>query len=133
MRLLKTKSFTIVEALLAIILIAIVVVAFFASLLISFDYLRRVMELRTAALALQEEVSLVRELPFSNIQSLGGTFSASGMSSLNNATGTILRSNYGGQNNIVKITFKLDWTTFDGKYANRSIVKLMTDHGINKK
>ena len=133
MQLSKTKSFTIMEAVVAIGLAAIISVVFFSTLLISFDYLRRVKELRTASLALQEEVSLVRELKFSDIQTLGSTFSSSGMAALKNATGTILRSNYNGHSETIKITFKLDWTTFDEKPATKTVVTLMTDHGINKK
>jgi hypothetical protein len=122
-----------VEVLLATILIALISAAFFASLLTCFNYLRRVIELRTASLVLQEEVSKVRELTFSDIQSLGGTFSSSGMSSLNNAAGAILQGPYEGRDKIVKITFQLDWTAFDGKPVRKTLVTLMTDHGINKR
>jgi type II secretory pathway pseudopilin PulG len=128
----KNRSFTLIEAVIAIALIALTATAFFASTMTSFGYLRRITELRTATLALQDEVSVVRELKFSDIQSLGSGFTATGMSLLNNAQGTITRSQYGGQNNILKITFRLDWTAFDGRPASKSVVTLMTDHGINK-
>ena len=133
MRLRKRKSFTILETLVAISLFLILIIAFLSSLWASFNYLRRVMELRTAALVLQEEASIVRNLEFSAITSLGGTFTSSGMASLNGAEGEIIKSLYNGEGNIVKITFKIGWTTFDGKPAAKTIVTLMTDHGINKK
>lgn len=129
----NTRSFTLFEVLFASTLAVVIIVAFLNATIMSFSYLRRIMELRTATLVLQEQVSVVRELTFSNIQSLGRTFSSSGMSSLDNATGTISRSSYGGSNKITKIAFKLDWTTFDNKPANKTLVTLMTDHGINKK
>ncbi len=128
----KNRSFTLIEAVIAIALIALTATAFFASTMTSFGYLRRITELRTATLALQDEVSVVRELKFSDILSLGSSFTATGMSLLNNAQGTITRSQYGGQNNILKITFRLDWTSFDGRPASKSAATLMTDHGINK-
>jgi hypothetical protein len=55
------------------------------------------------------------------------------MSTLDTATGSISQSLYGGSSEIVRISFRLNWTTFDGKAAEKSFVTLMTDHGINKK
>ena len=114
-------------------LFLILIISFLSALWVSFDYLRRVMEMRAAALALQEEASVVRNLAFSEITSLGGMFTSSGMASLNDAEGEIIKSPYNGEGNIVKITFKIGWTTFDGKPAAKTLVTLMTDHGINKK
>ena len=57
---------------------------------------------------------------------------ADGMSSLDNATGTITKSPYNGEDKIIKITFGIDWTTFDGKGGHQTMCTLMTDHGINK-
>ncbi|MCK4463112.1 MAG: hypothetical protein KAU58_02240 [Candidatus Omnitrophica bacterium] len=91
------------------------------------------MELRTASLVLQEQASMARDLKFSDILSIGGTFSSSSMSSLNSATGTIKQSSYKGLDKIIKVTFKLDWTAFNGNPAHKTLVTLMTDHGINKK
>jgi len=133
MKLSNTKAFTILETLIAIALVIILVITFFGSFLSAFNYLRRIIELRTVNLILQEEVSKVRNLEFSDIQSLGSSFSSSGMSSLDNATGTITESLYNGENKIIKITFGVDWTTFDGKPGHQTMATLMTDHGINKK
>lgn len=133
MNLRSNKSFTLIEAVIAIALIAITAAAFLASVITSFGYLQRITELRTATLALQEEVSVVREMNFSDIQSLGSSFTATGMSLLNNAHGTITKSQYAGQVTILKITFKLDWTPLNGTSATKSIVTIMTDRGINKK
>lgn len=133
MRSFKTKSFTIIEAVTSAALLIIFAVAFLTSLWTSFNYLRRVMELRTAALVLQEEASIVRNLKFSDILSLDGRFSSAGLSSLKDATGSIIKSLYEGKAKILKMTFKVDWTAFDGRPQTKSIVTLMTDHGINKK
>ncbi len=78
-------------------------------------------------------MSLVRELQYSDIQSLGSTFSSGYMISLKNAAGTTYKSYYEPGDKILKLTFKLDWTTADNKPASRSIVTLITDHGIDKK
>lgn len=128
-----TKAFTLVESLFAIALIALIIVVFFSALIVSVNYVRGAFELRTASLILQEQMSLTRGLNYSDIESLGSSFSSSYMSSLRNAAGTIYKSYYGGSNDILKLTFKLDWTANDNKPASRSIVTLVTDHGIDKK
>ena len=126
-------GFTILETLLAAVLFIILVIAFLGALWTSFNYLRRVMELRTATVILQEEASVVRNLKFSDIQSLGGTFSSSGMASLEDASGSIAKAPYNGQAAILRVTFRIDWTMFDGVPASKTLPTLMTDHGINKK
>ena len=134
---LNLKAFTLVESLFAVVLIALIAIALFSSLMTSIGYVRRAFELRTASLILQEQMSLVRELQYSDIQSLGGTFSSAYMASLKNAAGTVYKSSGEGSDKILKLTFKLDWTTANNKVTNkpesRSIVTLITDHGMNKK
>ena len=130
----KTKAFTLIESLFALALIALVMITFLSSLLTSIGYVRRAFELRTASLILQEQMGLVRNLQYSDIQSLDSTFSSDYMASLKDAAGTARKSYYyGGSDKALKLTFKLDWTTFDSKPASRSIVTLITDHGIDKK
>ena len=130
---LNNKAFTLFEIFIAAILVTVITLAFFASLVTSFNHLRRIVELRTASLVLQEQISMARGLEFSDILSIGGTFSSASMSSLKNATGSISQSFYGGHNEIIKLSFKLDWTDFNGEPTHKSLVTLMTDHGINKK
>jgi len=129
----NAKSFTLIEVLVACMLIVFISVSFFATLALSFNNLRRVMELRTAALILQEQISIVRELKFSDIQSMDGTFLSGSMSSLNSAAGTVDKSIYKANGKVVKITHSLDWVSFDGRPSHKTIVTLITDHGINKK
>jgi len=132
MKLKNTRSYTLIEALVAIGLGALIVITLVSSVIAAFDNLRRVAELRTASLILQERVSMVRDLKFSDIQSLSNTFSPSGMVFLRNAAGTITKSPYNGQSNMLKVTFILDWTSFNGHAMQKTLVTLMTDHGINK-
>jgi len=128
-----SKAFTIIEALVAIVLMTSIFVVFFTALMTSFNNLRRVKELRTASLVLQEQVSIARELHFPDIQTLGGTFNSTSMSSLSDAAGTIVHASYNGQNTIEKIAFRLTWTGFDGRPMSKTLVTLITDHGIDKK
>lgn len=129
----KRQAFTLVESLFAIGLIVLITIVFFSSLITSISYVRRAFELRTSSLILQEQMSLVREMAYTDIQSIGGTFSSASMPSLKNASGSIQKSAYGGSSEILKITFKLDWTSFDNRPESRSIATLITDHGIDKK
>jgi len=130
---LNIKAFTLIESLIALALIVLVIIIFFSALLASISYVRRSFELRTSSLILQEQMSLVRELQYSDVQSLGSTFSSGYMTSLKNAAGTTYKSYYGPGDKILKLTFRLDWTTSDNRPASRSVVTLITDHGIDKK
>jgi len=40
---------------------------------------------------------------------------------------------HNGQAAILRVTFRIDWTMFDGVPASKTLPTLMTDHGINKK
>ena len=79
---LNRKSFTIIEVVIAALLIGMVVFVFLTSIMTSFRHVRSTIELRTASLVLQEQVSKTRELTFTAIQVLGNSFTSSGMSSL---------------------------------------------------
>lgn len=130
---LNTKAFTLVESLVAVVLIALVAISFLSALIMSVSYVRKAFELRTSSLILQEQMSLARELNYADIQSLGSSFSSGYMSSLKDAAGTIYKSYYAPGSKILKLTFKLDWTTAEKKSASRSVVTLITDQGIDKK
>jgi len=127
------KGYTLTEALVGIVLLALTTIVFFSCFMTAFANLRRVMELRTASLVLQEQVSATRTLTFSDIQNMGSSFTSGAMSSLNNASGSVTQSFYHAGGNSVKITFALDWTAFDGTPAHRSIATVMTEDGINKR
>ena len=130
---LNRKSFTIIEVVIAALLIGMVVFVFLTSIMTSFRHVRSTIELRTASLVLQEQVSKTRELTFTAIQVLGNSYTSSGMSSLKDATGTITKSLYNGQSEIYEITFTLDWTGYNSNAMRKTVVTMMTDHGINKK
>ena len=117
MKIKEKKAFSLVETLLAVSKVILLTIVFFSCIMTSFSYARRVVELRTASLILQEEISAIRNLTFQEVQSLGESFSSPGMSSLNNATGGIIKSAYEDQANIIKITLRVNWTTFNNKEA----------------
>jgi hypothetical protein len=132
MKLSNTTSYTVLETFIAIVLIIIIILVFSASFLSAFNYLRRIIELRTVSLILQEKVSEVRNLDFFSINTLGANYYSPGMSSLDGAVGTVTQSLNNGESEIIKITFGVRWTTFDGKPGYKTLTTLMTDHGINK-
>ncbi len=127
------KGFTLPEVVVAIVVMAIAFVSVFTALTASANYFRRSMELRTASLILQEEVSNVRDLKFSDILGLGPNFTLGSMASLKNCTGTIQKGLFEGKSDILKLTFRTDWQSFDGTAKTKQVVTLMTDQGINKK
>lgn len=128
----KNKAFSLVESIIAIALVGIIILSFFAALTLSINYVRRSLELRVATLILQEQLSLVRDLKYSDIQALGNSFVSADMASLKNVSGTIIKSAY-GNSKILKITYRLDWVSFDGRAENKSIVTLITEEGIDKR
>jgi type II secretory pathway pseudopilin PulG len=133
MKLFRKRSFTLVETLSAVVLLTISAILFFYILSTSVGYLKRIIELRTAALILQERISLIRNLRFSEVDLLPGTFSSSYMASLEGATGIISRSEYDGRDDIIEITLTLDWTSYNDKVSSRTITTLITNHGIDKR
>lgn len=133
MLLTKKRAITFSEYLIAIALTVIAVLFFISFLMTSVNYLRMVMELRTATLVLQEQVSMARELKFPQVQSLGGSFASAAASSLRDAKGTISKTVYNGHPDIIKITYALEWTAFNGRPQKKTIVTLITNCGIDKK
>lgn len=133
MKISNTKALTLVEVIFAAALIAIIAVALFNTFARAYNYLQYITELRTATLVLQEQVSRTRDLSYSEIQALGPSFFSTEMAALRNAAGTMSRSSYGGSGTIMKITFALDWTGYNGQPKHKTIVTLMTEDGINKK
>lgn len=133
MKLFRKKAFTLVETLSAVIILTITTILFFYVLSTSVGYLKRIMELRTATLVLQERMSLIRNLSFPEVGLLPGTFSSSYMSSLEGATGTITKSEYSVEDDIIEVTLKLDWTAYNDKPSSRTVTTLITNHGIDKR
>ncbi len=127
------KAFTLIESLFTLSLICLIAVAFLTSLIVSVNYVRKSYELRTASLILQEQMSVLRERSYPEIQALGGSFSSGYMSSLTSASGAINKTPYGGHSDILKITYTLNWTTFDNRPASKSIVTMVTKEGLDKK
>jgi len=126
------KAYSLMEALVGIGIMALIAIVFITSVITAFDNLRRIVELRTANLILQERVSITRDMDFSAIQSIPASFPVTS-AFLNNPTGTIATSPYNGNNNMLKVTFILDWTAFNDLPARRTLVTLITDSGIDKK
>jgi len=130
---LTKKAFTIFEVLIASMLLIVFIVVFYISIMHSFGNLQRIMELRAASLILQERISIIRNLTFDQINALGGTFTSSAMGSLQDASGTIEKSSYCAGGKIIKITLRVNWTSFDSRAKDASIVTLITEDGIDKK
>ena len=135
------KGSTLLEILFSTVLIAIVSIIFFSCLVTSYSYLERLMEMRTATLILQEQISKTREVAFADIPNIpdldndkeGIQFESTLMADLNGAEGTITMAQYGNHNETLKITVTVTWTAYDGSSASRSLSTLITDHGINKR
>lgn len=133
MKITNIKAFTLTEVLVATVLLVIIAVALFAVFGTAVDNLRNFMELRTVSLILQEQASALRDYKFSDIPSMGTSFSPPEMASLTSASGSITQSSYSGRSEMRQVTFKIDWTTYDGRTQQRTLTTLVTDSGINKR
>ncbi len=85
-----------------------------------------------ATQAAQERLETIRNLPFDTLLSLGSTFTAVGLSNLNNAIGTVAVTDPLGSNDIRQVTVTVTWQSSEGRTHQKSLVTLVTRNGINR-
>ena len=88
-------------------------------------------EKSAAVAAVQEEVELIRDMSFDQIQALGSTFSTPAMTSLNGATGQLAVDPSVGPD-LSRITVTVNWSSRQGRPLSRRLVTLVSRSGINK-
>jgi len=81
--------------------------------------------------ALNEGMEEIRGMSYSSLIA-PATFTATGFSELNNATGTLTLEDTFGNSNIRKVTLTANWTSIDRRSMSKSIVAYVTNNGINK-
>jgi len=81
--------------------------------------------------ALNEGLEEIRGMSYSSLTA-PATFTAAGLSELNDATGTLTLEDTFGNSNIRKVTLTVNWTGIERRSMSKSMVAYVTNNGINK-
>ena len=129
----KKTAFTIVEVIIAIIVLTIAMVALFSSLYSGFNLVNDVREIIIVSSIIQEEIEELRKSFFVNLPPYGeSAFSNDSLSSLYNASGTVKIDEYIDAN-IVRVAVVVTWYSRlqTDKQKTKRAVTLITRNGIN--
>jgi prepilin-type N-terminal cleavage/methylation domain-containing protein len=127
----REDGFTLIEVLVTIMILAVVLIALFSCFIYGFTVISRVRQASIATQCLQEELELIRNMPFNNILSLDSSFTNESLSLLEDSSGILSLEDSGG-NDIKKLTVSVI-CSYNGRQMRRDIVTFVTRKGINKR
>lgn len=132
-KLAANRGFTLVEALVASIVLALCLFAMGVAVYAEFAFINQNREKAIATLAAQEEIEKLRGMPFDTILAQSSYFTASGFAYLKNPVGRLTIENiYSGGANMKSISVRVRWDSLTGRILQKSLVTIMTRNGINK-
>jgi type II secretory pathway pseudopilin PulG len=127
----KEAGFTLIEALITIVLLTVVFSALLSCFVQGFDILMRMKQMTIATQGIQKELEFIRNMHYSDILSMDNSFTNDGFSYLENSSGIInLEDSVGDE--IKKLTVSVTWT-YRGRQMRKEVVTYVTKKGINKK
>jgi len=127
----REDGFTLIEVLVTIMVLAVVLIALFSCFLYGFTVISRMRQMAIATQCIQEELELIRNMPFNDILSLDSSFENESLSLLEDSSGILSLEDSGG-NDIKKLTVSVIWS-YNGRQIRRDIVTFVTRKGINKR
>lgn len=127
----REDGFTLIEVLVTIMVLAVVLIALFSCFLYGFTVMSRMRQTAIVTQCLQEELELIRNMPFNNILSLDSSFENESLSLLEDSSGILSLEDSGGDD-IKKLTVSVIWS-YKGRQMRRDIVTFVTRKGINKR
>lgn len=127
----REGGFTLIEVLVTIMVLAVVLIALFSCFLYGFTVISRMRQTAIVTQCLQEELELIRNMPFNNILSLDSSFENESLSLLEDSSGILSLEDSGGDD-IKKLTVSVIWSC-KGRQMRRDIVTFVTRKGINKR
>ncbi len=127
----REDGFTLIEVLVTIMILAVVLIALFSCFLYGFTVISRVRQASIATQCLQEELELIRNMPFDDILNLDSSFTNESLPLLEDSSGILSLEDSGG-NDIKKLTVSVIWS-YNGRQLRRDIVTFVTRQGINKR
>ncbi len=127
----REDGFTLIEVLVTIMILAVVLIALFSCFIYGFTVISRVRQASIATQCLQEQLELIRNMPFDDILSLDNSFTNESLPLLQDSSGIISLEDSGG-NDIKKLTVSVIWS-YNGRQIRRDMVTFVTRKGINKR
>jgi len=127
----KKDGFTFIEVLITMLILGVVLIALLSCFIYGFSILSRMRQLTIATQSIQEELELIRNMPFNNILGLDNSFTNESLSLLENSSGIISLEDSAGDD-IKKLTVSVLWS-HHGRKMRRDVVTYVTRKGINKK
>jgi prepilin-type N-terminal cleavage/methylation domain-containing protein len=127
----REDGFTLIEVLVTIMVLAIVLIALFSCFIYGFTVISRMRQAAIATQCLQEQLELIRNMPFNDILSLDSSFTNESLPLLEDSSGILSLEDSGG-NDIKKLTVSVIWS-YNGRQMRRDIVTFVTRKGINKR
>ncbi len=127
----REGGFTLIEVLVTIMILAVVLIALFSCFIYGFTVISRVRQASIATQCMQEELELIRNMPFDDILSLDSSFTNESLPLLEDSSGILSLEDSGG-NDIKKLTVSVIWS-YKGRQIRRDIVTFVTRKGINKR
>ncbi len=127
----REDGFTLIEVLVTIMVLAVVLIALFSCFLYGFTVISRMRQTAIVTQCLQEELELIRNMPFNNILSLDSSFENESLSLLEDSSGILSLEDSGGDD-IKKLTVSVIWS-YKGRQIRRDMVTFVTRKGINKR
>ena len=127
----KKDGFTFIEVLVTMLILGVVLIALLSCFIYGFNIIFRMRQMSIATQSIQEELELIRNMPFDDILSLDSSFTNESLSLLENSSGIISVEDSTGDD-IKKLTVSVLWS-FRGRQMRKDIVTYVTRKGINKK
>ncbi len=125
------EGFTLIEVLVTIMILAVVLIALFSCFIYGFTVISRVRQASIATQCLQEQLELIRNMPFNDILSLDSSFTNESLPLLEDSSGILSLEDSGGDD-IKKLTVSVIWS-YKGRQLRRDIVTFVTRKGINRR
>ncbi len=125
------EGLTYIEVLVTMVILAMVLIALLSCFLHGFNVLSRMKQMAIATQSIQEELELIRNMPFNDIVTLDSSFTNESLSFLENGTGAVNVEDSLGDD-IKKLTVSVFWT-YREKQMRKDVVTYVTRKGINKK
>jgi len=127
----REEGLTYIEVLVTMVILGVVLIALLSCFLHGFNVISRMRQTAIATQSIQEELELIRNMPFNNILSLDSSFENESLSLLEDSSGILSLEDSGG-NDIKKLTVSVIWS-YKGRQMRRDIVTFVTRKGINKR
>lgn len=131
-RLDNNSGFTLVEVLITVMILSFVLTSTVLAYTKSAIFMNDLREYTVVSQVLNEQMELIRDMPFDTVVSSASGFSSNGFNEINNATGLITIEDPFSDNNIKRVTLSVSWQTPQGRNITRSLTTLISRDGINR-